>query len=243
MQLRQKVGWSPEEIRLLQQVVGEASRQGQPLRNAFDDVAKKTGRKSNSVRNHYYAICRKGEITMAAPAVRRNPAKIFSQAEIHHMLCQILSAISKGVSVRRATLDLAQGDQGQALRFQNKYRSILRTQPQWIHEIADELSVGPKKIKKQSNVTPLPASKRAPQEEAQDMVRIVSEIMTDLKKVENIDSCAFLETIARLVSAAATQNSARRKALDYDALSARYDVALLALEDRDAEIARLKGQA
>ena len=42
----------------------------------------------------------------------------------------MLLALSRGQSVRACTLDLAEGDTRRMLRFQNKYRALLKSQPE-----------------------------------------------------------------------------------------------------------------
>ncbi|MDE6558206.1 MAG: hypothetical protein K2K39_03760, partial [Clostridia bacterium] len=54
------------------------------------------------------------------------------------ILKAILKEKSKGVSVRRAVLNLANGDDKLMLRYQNKYRNVMAKQPERIKRIMKE---------------------------------------------------------------------------------------------------------
>lgn len=125
-------GWSSLENELLTKQIEQARAARLPLRTAFDAVAKQTGRCSNSVRNHYYTTLhpRAGE-----------PAFVpFSEEETCALLKEILLSCTRGESVRACTMRLAQGDTRRMLRYQNKYRSVLKTRPELIHTLRQELS-------------------------------------------------------------------------------------------------------
>ena len=68
----------------------------------------------------------------------------FSEKETDEMLKAILTQKSKGVSVRKAVLNLADGDDKLMLRYQNKYRNVLAKQPERIERLMREcgLTVG-----------------------------------------------------------------------------------------------------
>ena len=51
MPLPSRSGWNPEETAQLWQEVRACNSSGQPLRAAFERMAARTGRKSNSIRN------------------------------------------------------------------------------------------------------------------------------------------------------------------------------------------------
>ena len=80
---RPRTGWNSAEEALLLEAVDRCRAAGEPLKTAFTEAARQTGRRPNSVRNHYYASS-KG--TGAAPAFLP-----FSEEE---SLCVMLSALS-----------------------------------------------------------------------------------------------------------------------------------------------------
>ena len=52
-------GWKPNEIEMLKEEIRKADMEGRPLKNVFDNIAKLTGRKPNSIRNFYYIQAKK----------------------------------------------------------------------------------------------------------------------------------------------------------------------------------------
>ena len=65
----------------------------------------------------------------------------FTEEETDEALRSILAEKSKGMSVRRAIFNIAKGDDKLMLRLQNKYRNVLKKQPQRIADIAKELGM------------------------------------------------------------------------------------------------------
>ena len=115
-------GWTEQEDAALLSAALDARRARQPLKSAFDAIAEQTARRPNSVRNHYY--------TQLKPAEKTEPAFLpFSEEETDRLLETVLLALSNGQSVRACTLEMADGDTRRMLRYQNKYRALLKSQP------------------------------------------------------------------------------------------------------------------
>ena len=108
-------GWQQEEIDLLFSAVKEAAENGRPLRDVFSEVGGQLSRKPNSIRNFYTA------------------------EELHHLLRDVLVGRGRGESVRACVNRLAGGDRAGMLRYQNKYRSVLKNRPEMLMEVANEL--------------------------------------------------------------------------------------------------------
>jgi hypothetical protein len=118
-----RTGWKDDEKLLLWDEVKKAQKIGAPLKRVFESVAKNTGRKPNSVRNYYYMKVKEtGEI-------EQKPSTFtpFTKEEIYTLLRTLLASGAKGESVRGASLRLACGDKTLMLRYQNKYRSLIKT--------------------------------------------------------------------------------------------------------------------
>ena len=130
-----KGGWQQEEIDLLFSAVNEAAEQGKPLRDVFADVGVTLSRKPNSIRNFYYARVRE----MPELAARQTPFRSFTPDEVRQLLRHVLIGRGQGQSVRACVTELAQGDRAGMLRYQNKYRSILKNRPELLMEVAQEL--------------------------------------------------------------------------------------------------------
>ena len=129
-------GWKQEEIDMLWKEIRAAAESGAPLRGVFDRMGETLGRKPNSVRNYYYMQLK----DQAGDTFRRAaPFDPFSPEEIHDLLRSVLMARGKGQSVRACVMALSGGDKALMLRYQNKYRAILRKKPGLILEVCEEL--------------------------------------------------------------------------------------------------------
>lgn len=134
-QIKSRNGWQQQEIDLLFTAVQEAAQNGKPLRNVFADVGEQLSRKPNSIRNFYYARVR--EAPELSP--KQTPFRSFTQEELHMLLRNVLISRGQGESVRACVNRLANGDRAGMLRYQNKYRSVLKNRPELLMEVAQEL--------------------------------------------------------------------------------------------------------
>ena len=130
-----RAGWQQEEIDLLFSAVSEAGETGKPLRDVFAQVGEQLSRKPNSIRNFYYARVRESPEL----AARQTPFRAFTSDELHELLRNVLIGRGQGESVRACVTRLAGGDRSGMLRYQNKYRSVLKNRPELLEEIAQEL--------------------------------------------------------------------------------------------------------
>ena len=129
-------GWTREEADLLRNEVKQAAQTGAPLRVVFERMGETLGRKPNSVRNYYYMQLRDQE---GEDCKRAAPFETFTDEEIHDLLRHVLAAKGQGQSVRASVMDLSHGDKTLMLRYQNKYRALLRKRPDLIEQICQEL--------------------------------------------------------------------------------------------------------
>ncbi len=129
-----RAGWQSTETDRLFSAVKEANAAGKPLRSVFEALAGDLGRKPNSIRNYYYACLRQ------QPGAQREAAfQPFTPEETHELLRQVLLARGRGKSVRSCVMQLSGGSHSKMLRYQNKYRTILRTRPELIAQVCEEL--------------------------------------------------------------------------------------------------------
>ena len=131
-----RTGWSESENQLLWETADEAQQQGLPLKAVFDKIARQTGRRPNSIRNYYYAQVRQHEDGQGHTA-RFVP---FTQQEVDWLMEQVLTARAEGQSVRSCLQKLSEGDHSLMLRYQNKYRSVIKSRPEYVQEIVDRLN-------------------------------------------------------------------------------------------------------
>ena len=128
-----KAGWSPEETALLFEEIDRAVAQEQPIRRAFEVVAQKTGRRPNSIRNYYYTKLRE------EPGRGKAAFIPFGEQEQRRLVEAMLLGQAEGKSVRSIAASLGGGERKAMLRYQNKYRGLLRGNPGYIEKVLQEL--------------------------------------------------------------------------------------------------------
>lgn len=133
---RGRAGWQQEETTRLFTAIQEANATGAPLRSVFEALSDDLGRKPNSIRNYYYACLRQRP---EAAAMRAAPFKAFTPEETHQLLRQVLIARGEGQSVRSCVMRMAEGSHSRMLRYQNKYRTLLKHRPDMIEAVRQEL--------------------------------------------------------------------------------------------------------
>ena len=136
-------GYTKEEAESLVKYVCEGKGQGKTLTRIFEEYAKNSGRAKGSVRNYYYALLKSTDNEevrkiLQGTQLKAEEVRPFTDEETDKILRAILKEKSKGVSVRRAVLNLAGGDDKLMLRYQNKYRNILIKQPQRLQRLMEE---------------------------------------------------------------------------------------------------------
>lgn len=136
MKTGRRSGWSELENTLLWETADEAQQQGLPLKTVFERIAEQTGRRPNSIRNYYYAQARRREGEQERVA-RFVP---FSQEEVDWLMEQVLIARAAGQSVRACLQKLSGGDHCLMLRYQNKYRAVIKNKPEYVREIVEKLN-------------------------------------------------------------------------------------------------------
>ena len=137
-------GFTDEEVRELARAAERAKAENNKLSAVFENFAKEHGRAKGSVRNFYYEFLHACEADESLsrkyfknrPAVIR--AKAFGEDETETLVKEILKGRENNKSVRRIIAELAGGDEKLSLRYQNKYRNVLRKQPARLAGFAGE---------------------------------------------------------------------------------------------------------
>ena len=194
-------GWKEEEDALLFEEVKLAREEGRPLKSVFDAVAKKTGRKPNSIRNYYYVRVRDQELAgiyLGTAAGHSTAFVPFTETEVREMLRIILTEQAHGVSVRACTLKMGGNDNKSMLRFQNKYRSVIKNNPKLVHEVIDELRAEGADVFDPYTDKPIKALGRPRRAKRANIVDLVAETIGRLEQVEGMDVAAFFESISTL---------------------------------------------
>ena len=210
-------GWQPEEVSELFHEIHASAARGEPLRSVFERVAERLGRKPNSIRNFYYAQLKQCD----EPELKRAPPfEPFSQDEVRALIHDVLLARAQGKSVRACVQEMSQGDKSRMLRFQNKYRSCLKTRPALVREVmADMEAAGEPYVD--------PFAPRARREDAQSLL---DEAQNRVEHMQDPALYQMLEGLNHLLALAQNQPS-QDTVLALDRLNVRYDLLRIALDD------------
>lgn len=130
---RAKGGWTEEETKRLFEEAKIADSEGRSVKSVFDKISRLTGRKPNSIRNYYYLKLKENGIETKTAFIP------FEEDEVYTLLRSMLKGQAEGKSVRGIALQMANGDKKTMLRYQNKYRSLIKTDPQIVKKTILEL--------------------------------------------------------------------------------------------------------
>lgn len=203
-------GWSAEETEMLWREIRAAAETGAPLRGVFERMGKTLGRKPNSVRNYYYMQMR----DQAGEDMRRAaPFETFTEEEVHDLLRTVLMAQGRGQSVRACVMEMSGGDRARMLRYQNKYRAVLRKKPAMIESVCREL--------RREN---LPCPERVPAVASRSLPPAA--IDTRMEAAEDQDVQAILKALSSLACRARESSVSSS-----DRLKVQRDLLLMQLED------------
>lgn len=136
-------GYAREEAEELVRYISEGKSAGKTLTSLFSDYGRQHGRASGSVRNYYYKLLKTQEARPILEGRHLRAEKItpFTREETQTMLARILAEKNKGYSVRRSIANVCGGDEKLILRYQNKYRNMLKKQPDEVRAAAEKLGL------------------------------------------------------------------------------------------------------
>lgn len=120
------------QLKALMQTAYETKNKGESLGKIFEKTAKKLNMAKGSVRNVYYNTLKKIEenedykqLVLGDKVLNANKIVEFSEDESEKLLKIILTGLTFGKSVRRVIAENT-SDEKMALRYQNKYRNLLK---------------------------------------------------------------------------------------------------------------------
>lgn len=229
-------GWQKQEIEMLKQSVSEAAEAGESLRSVFERVGTQLGRKPNSIRNFYYAQLREHE---PGGGPRPLPFETFEPEQVEQLIADVLTARAQGMSVRACVRRLADGDKTRMLRFQNKYRSTIRTRPELVERVMQRLSE-----QGIPYISPYAAEAEAPRAQILPRLQEKAAGAGDPQLTQFFNGLDHLLDLAlrapdTSTNALAADSDAQRRA---DRLSARCDMLRIALDDEQQRFGRLRGE-
>lgn len=123
-----------------------ADNESATLSETFKKFAILSGKAKGTVRNLYYALAKLSrtdedfrEKYLGGKTLSVNTSVVFNKSEERALVKNVFLKIQSGKSVRKSISELARGDEKLALRFQNKYRSILKNNPALVAEVVEEI--------------------------------------------------------------------------------------------------------
>ena len=136
-------GYTEEEATGLIEYIYTGKNAGKTLSYLFETYGRAHNRAKGSVRNYYYAFLkRRGDERvrriLEGKDLRAGEIRSFTEEETDDMLRKVLTEKSKGMSVRKAIRNLSEGDEKLMLRMQNKYRNLVKKQPERVQRVARE---------------------------------------------------------------------------------------------------------
>ena len=134
-------GYTQEEATGLIEYIYTGRNAGKTLSYLFETYGKEHSRAKGSVRNYYYAFLKRQDDSrvreiLNGKDLHANAIRPFTEEETDAMLDKVLAERSKGRSVRRAIMNVSGGDEKLMLRMQNKYRNLLKKQPERVAQAA-----------------------------------------------------------------------------------------------------------
>lgn len=203
-------GWSEEEDALLFAEAEKARNQCAPLKAVFESIARQTGRQPNSIRNYYYARVKQGGPD--GSCIPHSPAFVpFTQQEAEELLTTVLSAQAQGISVRTCTLNMGNGDNRAMLRYQNKYRSLIRNNPELVKQVMAKMQqAGMPTFDPYQATACQPRRAGRPRKNNENLVDIMGGIINDISSVEGLDVASFFDGLRTLAITAAQGDRASK---------------------------------
>ena len=136
-------GFSETQTKELIKLCDSKKSQGDGLLSAFKEFANKYDRAMGSVRNYYYKTIKQSGSEKLRKKLGITPKlmpafiKEFNKAEERDLLLGVLTGISQGKSCRAVFMEMSQGNQKLALRYQNKYRNLLKDNRAFVEEMVE----------------------------------------------------------------------------------------------------------
>lgn len=137
----------PELLSIMKEEVGKARESNIPIIRAFEEIARRSGLKSNTIRNYYYRyihaneqkVRKSTEYTGEGFQDESAIGTPFTPDEIRTLMREMLIAQARGESVRGCAARLGKGNKRMLIRFQNKYRSVIAREPEYVTNLIKEI--------------------------------------------------------------------------------------------------------
>ncbi len=139
-------GYTEEEAIGLIEYIYTGRNAGKTLSYLFETYGREHSRAKGSVRNYYYAFLKKQDDSrvkriLEGKNLSAGEIKPFTEEETEELLGKVLEGRRKGYSVRKSIIEASGGDEKLMLRMQNKYRNLLKKQPERVEKAAEKAGV------------------------------------------------------------------------------------------------------
>ena len=136
-------GYTEEEAIGLIEYIYTGRNAGKTLSYLFETYGARHSRAKGSVRNYYYAFLKKQDdarvqAILAGKGLSAGTIKPFTEEETDELLEKVIEGRKRGLSVRKSIMEASGGDEKLMLRMQNKYRNLLKKQPERVEKAAKE---------------------------------------------------------------------------------------------------------
>ena len=121
-----------KRLRELFEYIQSTDESNIPRLRAFSNFATKHKLKCETVRNLYYSAVKQYKLQ---DAFNIEKCKHFKECELKLVMSRLVNEINRTKSVRQACYNLSNGDAKQMLRLQNKYRSIMKNNPEFLYNL------------------------------------------------------------------------------------------------------------
>lgn len=141
--MKKLYGFRESDAAMLCSMLSE--RKAKPLKSVFEKFSECTGKSVGTARNLYYAVCKRANadeefcqkfLGGQLPKVAKNNP--FGREEEQSLIEKVADGRRAGKSVRSVIMDLANGDGKVALRYQNKFRGIMKKDPERVASVYKE---------------------------------------------------------------------------------------------------------
>ena len=184
----------PELLSIMKEEVGKARESNIPIIRAFEEIARRSGLKSNTIRNYYYRyihaneqkVRKSTEYTGEGFQDESAIGTPFTPDETRTLMREMLIAQARGESVRGCAARLGKGNKRMLIRFQNKYRSVIAREPEYVTNLIKEIEAegiacyNPYTRRRMSNAGRRPVS-RAGADSSGQLVDWVSQLAANMQ--------------------------------------------------------------
>ena len=139
-------GFSDTETKKFITFVKNGILEGKDLTKLFKEYSQISGRAQGSLRNYYYKTVKKCKEdsklkSKLGVSEKMYPVfiKTFNESEEEDLLREVLIGLSSGKSVRHTICKLANDNESLALRYQNKYRNLLKDKRDLVLSLASNI--------------------------------------------------------------------------------------------------------